>query len=165
MAKLFIIDGYNVIKQDPSGKLSAGVLETQRERLVKLILENNPCGKNKVVIVFDGPKDMSNVFSDSEFSASDIGIYFSRDGKSADDCIVKLVDENNNPSNIVVVTNDKGIKNRLAGTGCSLWSAMEFLEKLFVKAEVNPVVEQKNFNKQEVEEVNEELSALWLKKP
>ena len=164
MANLFIIDGYNIIKLDPSGNLSAGTLEMQRDRLIKLLVENSPCGKNKVVVVFDGPKDNSNwEFSESEFKTFGIEIYFSRNGKSADDQIVKLVDENNNPSNIVVITNDKGIKKRLAGTGCAVHSADEFLKKLFLKTETKPTIVQE-FGTQETQEINTEFSNLWLKK-
>ena len=165
MAMLFIIDGYNVIKSDNSGKFFAGTLEMQRERLIKLLLENNPCGKNKIAIVFDGPKDMSNwAFPESEFTNCGIEIYFSRDGQSADDRIVKLVGESNNPSNIVVVTNDKGIKKRLAGTGSAVQSADEFLKKLFLKTEVKPAIPQENFGAQETQKINDEFSDLWLKK-
>jgi len=165
MATFFIIDGYNVIKLDPSGKLSAGTLETQRARLIKLMLENNPCGKNKVAVVFDGPKDMSNwVFQESEFTNCGIEIYFSRDGQSADDRIVKLVSESNSPSNIIVVTNDKGIKKRLAGTGSAVQSADEFFKKLFLKTEVKPAISQENFGAQETQKINDEFSNLWLKK-
>ena len=165
MPNLFIIDGYNVIKLDPSGKLSAGTLEIQRERLIKLLFENSPCGKNKVAVVFDGPKDNSNwEFPDSEFKTLGIEIYFSRDGKSADDYIVKLVNENNNPSNIAVITNDKGIKNRLAGTGCAVCSADDFINRLFHKAEVKSSVTQEVFSTKETQEISAELSDLWLKK-
>ncbi len=72
-------------------------------------------------MVFD-----SKDFFAAKGKAGDIEIRFSR-GQSADDTIVDLVAEASHPKQIVVVTNDRGLKQRIQGTGAKTMGVGEFL--------------------------------------
>lgn len=103
--------------------MAGGKLEDERKKLIQYLSINRPQGSanNKVTVVFDS-RDM---LSPTERVAG-IEIRFSR-GKSADDAIVDLIDEHPNPKQVVLVTNDRGLKQRVQGTGAKSIGVSEFL--------------------------------------
>ena len=130
----FIIDGYNVIKSEHS-RILGGSLESQRNNLISLIHAQKPQGseKNVVTVVFDGKAE--NPFSGEGFSRQNslgIEILYS-ENTNADRIIERLVNEDSNPANIVLVTDDRGIRRMTAGKGVKFIGTAEFWKKLYVK--------------------------------
>src|SRR5262245_40645551 len=101
MSLQYLLDAFNIIYQIPS--LSKGSLEEQRKRLIQFIDTKRPqgSGNNKVVIVFDGGP--GNAPRDEALSAR---VLYAAD-ESADEKIMRLVDEAANRKSIIVVTNDR----------------------------------------------------------
>lgn len=133
MALHFILDGYNIIKSERSGRLSGGTLQAQRERLIALIGERRPQGsaRNSVTVVFDGKSENPYVYdSFNTYHVGDIEIIFS-EGTKADDIIERVTLESENPANVVVVTDDKGIRRLLGSSGARFLSVAEFTGRLF----------------------------------
>jgi len=149
----YLIDGYNVIRQ--MSFLSGKTLRGEREGLIRFIEEKKPQGKNKVTIVFDGQKGVSL----PSLTNSKIGVIFTK-GVSADDKIKKMV-EKGKGKQMVVVSDDKGIKFYVRSLGAKVLSVKEFIEKGLPKKErVFP--EEKNLPPRP-REITKELERLWLK--
>lgn len=79
---------------------------------------------NRVTVFFDS-REM--IFSPAEMHAG-IEVRFSK-GKTADDAIVDYVEENANPKQIVLVSNDRGLRQRIQGTGAKSIGVTEFLSR------------------------------------
>ncbi|MCA6070138.1 MAG: NYN domain-containing protein [Endomicrobium sp.] len=160
----YIIDGYNVINS--SDMFLSPTLEGKRNKLLEFIQFNSPHGglKNSVTIVFDykskNPYE-SNDYN-NKYRMGDIEIVFSGGIISADDIIVKIVDESQNPYEITIITNDKGIRRRISPSGAKYEAVEVFLSKEFKQKNIKRVWE--HCDKSETEQINEELVELWLKK-
>lgn len=120
MSVHYLIDGYNATRAVGLGGKS---LEDERNALIRFLTQRRPQGsaKNRVTVIFDSRE---NLFSPIERVAG-IEIRFSR-GRSADDAIVDFVEEANNPKEIVLVSNDRGLKQRVQGTGVRTMGVQEF---------------------------------------
>ena len=132
MSLHYILDGYNIINS--SGALLAGkTLEERRERLVSLVRDACPQGsaRNTVTIVFDGRQEnpFGGCGSRKELRAGGIEVVFS-EGCSADEVIVETASLSRSPSLQVVVTNDKGIRRLLGGSGVRFMNVAEFCSRL-----------------------------------
>lgn len=123
MSVHYIVDGYNATRAVGLGGKS---LENERKELIRFLAQSRPQGSanNRVTVFFDSRE---NIFSPTERQAG-IEIRFSR-GRSADDAIVDFVEEAANPKEIVLVTNDRGLKQRIQGTGAKTLGVQEFLER------------------------------------
>lgn len=119
MSLHYFIDAYNVIRS--TDWLCAGRLQEQRERLLRSIEERSLCGRNRVTVVFDGKpgRDWSGWRGPT-------GIVFS-DERDADTEIKERVDAMPNPSQAVVVTNDRAIQLWVRGAGARVIGCAEFL--------------------------------------
>ncbi|MFC1501281.1 NYN domain-containing protein [Elusimicrobiota bacterium] len=164
MSKHYILDGYNIIKSDETETLCSGTLEQQRNKLIALVDRNKPQGslKNLVTIVFDGKND--NPFDSEGFSlqkVNNLDIVFSK-GTTADRIIEKLVNESNNPSNMVVITNDRGIRKLLGPSGAAFLTVEKFFEKLFGVNKDN-IILQESSKTQNYEDINKEFLDKWGK--
>jgi predicted RNA-binding protein with PIN domain len=114
----YIIDGYNVINS--SDRFSASSLEERRNKLIEFIQSGRPHGslRNSATVVFDCK--LKNPYESRGYNKSHVGdieIIFSDGILSADDIIAELVDESKNPYEIMVVTNDKGLRRRSSSSG------------------------------------------------
>lgn len=120
MSVHYLIDGYNATRAVGLGGKS---LEEERNALIRFLAQRRPQGSanNRVTVIFDSRE---NIFSPTE-RQSGIEIRFSR-GRSADDAIVDFVEEAANPKEIVLVTNDRGLKQRIQGTGAKSIGISEF---------------------------------------
>jgi predicted RNA-binding protein with PIN domain len=156
----YIVDGYNVINSNDM--FVASTLEGRRNKLLEFIRARRPHGslKNLITIVFDCKS--KNPY-ESKSHAGDVEIVFSDGIVSADDIIVEIVDKSQNPYEIAVVTNDKGIRRRIAPSGAKYESVEIFLSKGFKQKNIKRAVESYNDNS-EASQINEELAKLWLKK-
>jgi predicted RNA-binding protein with PIN domain len=159
----YIIDGYNVINF--SDELCASTLEGRRKKLLEFIRLNTPHGspKNSVTVVFDYKS--KNPYEARGYDKShirNIEIIFSSGILSADDIIAEIVDNSQNPYEITVVTNDKGLRRRTSLTGAKHEIVESFLAKGFKQKNAKRAKEY--FDNEERECINEEFKKLWLKK-
>lgn len=160
MALHYILDGYNIIKSDPSGTLARGSLEEQRKRLFDCIRKNRPQGseRNSVTVVFDGPSSVPFLGGGASRSWSgEIEIYFS-EGRTADETIEELVHADPNPAELVVVTDDRGIHRLLGGSGARHMGVPEFLRRL-----LRPARGENEAGDEGFDDISEEFKRKWLK--
>lgn len=162
MSLHYILDGYNIIHQIPG--LSKGNLSDQRDNLINYINNKLPQGslRNQVKVVFDGKAD---VFSSNDYK--NVGVVFSK-GETADHKIKDLVEKSSNKKNIVVVTNDRGIKYAVRPLGAKVIAVKEFLinkqETKASQAKINKGHENiKRVSKAAETKITEELKSVWLK--
>jgi predicted RNA-binding protein with PIN domain len=110
----YLVDGYNVINS--SDIFISNTLERRRSKLIKFIKDCKPYGsqKNSISIIFDfKSKNPNETRGYSKTYIEGIEIIFSDGVSSADDIIVEIVEAAENPYNITVITNDKGIRRRI----------------------------------------------------
>jgi predicted RNA-binding protein with PIN domain len=165
MALHFILDGYNIIKSDAAGVLTQGSLEEQRKRLVTLLNTARPQGssRNCLTVVFDGPFE-SPYFGGSfpRYQDGDVEIIFS-EGDTADERIERLVAAHPRPADIVVVTDDKGLRRMLGGSGVKFMAVAELSRRLFKGARPSAGGNDPAVDAQTVEDINRELEERWFK--
>jgi predicted RNA-binding protein with PIN domain len=156
--KHFILDGYNIIKSDASGRLSGGSLEEQRNRLIALLNETHPAGsaRNTLTVVFDGPYDSPAA---PRYRVGDVKVIFS-EGVTADEMIERLVRAALNPAVFVVVTDDRGLHRMLGGLGAVCMAVAEFKQRLFKRS---PADESETDAADMRDEITRELEKKWFK--
>ena len=156
MSVHYLLDGYNVLKQIPAFRDLP--LEDGRLGLLRWIDQSRPQGSvnNQVTVVFDGHPD--------HFGSpphGDIRVIFS-DGCSADDKIKRMVEEDVDKKNCVVVSDDKDIFLYARSLGARVMSVAAFTSKAN-----NTVVRQESGGKyiplSRQDKINKELSEIWLK--
>ena len=165
MSLQYLLDAFNIIYQIPS--LSKGSLEDQRKALIRFVDAKRPqgSGNNKVAIVFDGGP--GNAPRDEALSAR---IFYSSD-ETADEKIMRLVDEAENRKSIIVVTNDRPLQYAVKALGAKVLSVQDFV------AQGDPKMLPKRRGKQGKEKetpknipltleykINAEMEEIWLKK-
>jgi predicted RNA-binding protein with PIN domain len=116
----YLIDAFNVIHKVSQLTNSS----VPRSDFVNYIRKNNLTGSanNKVIIVFDGYPPVS----DQPFGQYDV--VFSCDA-TADDIIKKKAGNYKNKKELVVVTDDRAIRDHVRQLGAGLLSAADFLNK------------------------------------
>lgn len=159
MSLHYILDGYNIIKSEAGRELARGTLEQQRNGLVDLIRETRPQGSpaNRISVVFDGRAE--HPYWSAGYNRSHVGeieVIFS-EGGSADDVIRTLVEERVRGIEMVVVTNDRGIRRTLGGTGTRFLSVEEFLARAGSSGR-----RREPGRTAESDAITEELSRRWL---
>jgi predicted RNA-binding protein with PIN domain len=160
----FILDGYNIIKSSHARGLADGTLEAQRNRLIALIRDRRPQGSNRntVTVVFDGKGALDSwVDTYSTYHVGAIEVIFS-EGASADDTIEKLIAERSG-GETVVVTDDKGLRRRLGGTGARSMAVTDFLQRLAAPGRKNTAGEDPADTGDLAPEIDEEFRKRWLK--
>lgn len=158
MSLQYVVDGYNVIRHasfSPSKKI-----KDQKYSLVEFIKNNRLCGslKNKVIIVFDGYPDTGY----SQDFQCDFEVRFSRD-TNADNVIKKMLENELNPRNTLVVSDDREIKFFIRSLGAKPVSVEEFLKKSEGKGIDKNETLKMDLNYTQMHDINEELKKLWLK--
>lgn len=159
----YILDGYNIINS--SDLFIAKTLEGRRNKLIDFIISGRPHGshRNSVTIVFDCKS--KNPYDSSGYNKSHIGeieIIFSDGVDLADDIIADIVDNSENAYDITVITNDKGIRRRIAPSGAKYESTESFIAKGFKKKNIKRSREV--LARDIREEINKEFEDLWVKK-
>ena len=119
MAYTYIIDGYNLLYAMED--VPAGAWEERRAALVRWLELRKPQGRNALRVVFD-----SRQGSGDRMRQGDVDIVYTS-GQTADEWIADHVRAVGNPRLLVVVSNDKGIRTLVRGTGAKWMSASEFL--------------------------------------
>jgi len=161
----YVLDGYNVIQSGPDELLVKGTLQHKRDFLLELLKEllARGHGINRITVVFDGPESMpflSSSASSSYYGA--INVVFS-EGKTADSRIEELVLKSAQPSEITVVTNDKGIRRLLGSSGTKFMGVDEFVKKLFPDKGAPGASQDNRLDASEAEKIDKEFKDIWLK--
>lgn len=120
MAIHYLIDGYNLLyalKEIPKGTLME-----KRAKVLSLLRERVPQGKNSLTVVFDSREGEGNRVKEQGVQV----IYTA--GETADDRIIHMVRTAANPRIMIVVSNDKGIQHLIKGTGAKFLFVDDFLK-------------------------------------
>lgn len=158
MSLHYIIDGYNVIKQ--TAEFTGRSLKYGRDELVKYLIFYRPQGSlnNKVTIVFDGRSDV--YWPETRDGKNNIETVFSHD-ETADDKIKKIVRRAEQQSNIIVVTNDNGLRNVVRQLGGKVVYVNGFMKKKRVKNEIVGLRKKTALSTHEQISITEELKKIW----
>ncbi len=147
---LYIIDGFNLIHNIPSLKKS----NSPHSSLIHYIKKNKLTGSrnNRVVIVFDG-KTNYEAADEREFK-----IVFSH-GESADEIIKMRVRNAENKSEIIVVSDDREIRDFIKREGAESWRICDFITS---KKKMQTSEKTKDISYALQREITEELRKIWL---
>ena len=147
----FIIDGYNVIKQHK--KLKRLNISEARQQLKAITLRQ--IAANKATLVYDG----SSLHSTNPIrEKSLVEEVFSR-GESADDYIKRIIKKAENPSQMVIITDDREIQHFAKQYKIKFESV-----KTFLKQKKNTEQKQKPLKPKDIREINIEIQNIWEEK-
>ncbi|HBO97581.1 MAG TPA: hypothetical protein DE315_00610 [Candidatus Omnitrophica bacterium] len=159
MSLHYLLDGYNIIHQMPLPSGALNKLEDQRRHLVQWVGSRAPQGslRNTVTIVFDGRSDVW-----SPGAASSIGVVFAQ-GETADEKIIRMVEEAEHKKNIVVVTDDRSLQCSVRALGAKVSGVQTFLEQGTSPRPTRPE-SGKNISKTLEHEITSEFARIWIEK-
>lgn len=143
---VYIIDGYNLLHKIPALKNST----TPCKDLIHNIKKGKLTGSknNKVIVIFDGSiRD--------ELKESDFEVVFSYD-KSADEIIKRRVEKIKNKSEVIVVSDDREIRDAVKKEGAVSLRTFEF-----IKPKGKVVESGKEISYSLQREITEELRKIW----
>lgn len=149
----YIIDGWNVINK--IGELKKATFPCHE--LISYIRKYRLTGSsnNRVTIIFDGRLNSLGEFrQDSTFR-----IIFSGE-ETADDLIKREVKAYKNKKQVVVVSDDRGIRDCIKLLGANSLSVGEFVKKRDKKKA--PSYKEKNIDRFTQKQITEELKKIWL---
>lgn len=149
MAFHYLVDGYNMIYAWP--EIPPGVWDLKRKFLLRFLQTQKPQKNNRVTVIFD-----SREGSGTRQSEGGIEVVFTA-GETADDWISRKVREAGNPRILIVVSNDKGIRAQIRGTGAKFMSADEF-----IAGARRPAVKHADPAPPTADDITEELKKKWL---
>jgi predicted RNA-binding protein with PIN domain len=134
-------------------------LEDQRRQLIQWIGSRAPQGslRNTVTIVFDGRSD---VWSPS--AASSIRVVFAQ-GETADEKIIRMVEEDAHKKSVVVVTDDRSLQYSVRALGATVSGVQTFLEQ-GASARTDRPESGKNISKTLEHEITSEFAQIWIEK-
>lgn len=153
---IYIIDGYNVIKKLP--ELDMKRLKDGRERLYSIIVTRklHKNHKNRVIIVYDGKPDIRSKILKHE----NVEVIYSHD-ETADDLIKRLIKNSKNPHDIMLITDDRELKEfAILHSGCTM-SVDEFFKRSKIKSDKKIISIKTNLTDKEQKELSEELLKAW----
>lgn len=161
MSVHYIIDGYNVLKQLPD--LERRPLKEGRWGLIRYFEIYRPQGssKNKVTLVFDGKSDVL-LPPQRKLKKINMEIIFSQD-ETADDKIEKLVSQISNPKQVIVVTDDRELGEKVKIHGVKLLKVKEFAKEKFPKPDRLSLKAKTTLTIERAEKITKELEEFWLK--
>ncbi len=165
MSLHFILDGYNLIKQNE--RLAFLKLQDARDAFLARIKAQNLQGsaKNSVTVVFDGQMDTNRQCYSPAIEVVYTG------GETADEWIKRFVEDCQRPKNLVVVTDDKEIRCFVKSLGASIMGARAFLEGKdvfrrqlgFVPKSQKVQNEKKEISSVLEHKITSEMRRVWLK--
>ena len=128
-----IIDGYNVIhatrgSDDDWMHLS---LERARNALLGFLLAKRRPKKERVTVVFDG----SSGLHPRESAVHGLEVVFSEAGVTADTLICNMITSAPNPRSLLIVSDDRQIKNAAVKAGSKPLASRTFLSQSHKEAE------------------------------
>ena len=164
MSLHYLVDGYNIIKQAPA--FADQTLEDGRAGLLRWIDAHRPHGSvnNRVTVVFDGKPDRFG-----SLPAGAAQVIFART-ESADDRIKVIVEQSAARTNLVVVSDDKGITFYVRSLGAKIMGVKQFAPGLFEtgrtsskRARTQNSRSGKYISLTKAEQINKEMERIWLK--
>lgn len=157
---MHIIDGNNL-----AGKMDLLKEKNFDERLVSMIRAYNGTKQRKIFLVFDS----LDVMGDRRAYGKLAVIYTPRDSfyNDADDKILELIREAQKKpikEEIIIVTDDIGIKKKAAILKCILKGSADFARELREELERQETVDEKNnLGEEEMDDITNELLKKWKK--
>ncbi len=161
MSLLYILDGYNVLMRWKAQYVDSESIETGRQKLIQFLETQRPQGspRNQIMVVFDGRSDVLGDWRQSP--SGTIRVIFTED-ISADEKIIQLVERQSQPTQVVVITDDRGLSQRIRQLGARVTSVQGFMVK---KSGQKRGTEDKIQLEPEVaKRITEELTKYWLRK-
>lgn len=140
MARLIIIDGYNVIYNWPELKaMSDEKLELAREKLIEKLNNYAAYTGNEVKLVFDG--HLVKKGKGSKQRMGEVEVIFTKSGQTADEAIEKMIQKAHKET--YVVTGDETEQWVVFGRGAWRMTPQEFYTELITALE-----EMKGYDKE-----------------
>ncbi len=116
MKRQVIVDGYNLIKRDPLLlALEQRSLETARQALIARLMSSYNLRTCDVTVVFDGSAVAPPAASTERWGR--IKVVYSRPPQTADDVIRALVAAAKDPSQVVVLSDDRELRDSVQTRG------------------------------------------------
>lgn len=150
---VFLIDGFNLVHKIPKVKSSS----FPQQDLINYIDSQKLTGSknNQVIIVFDG------WISQPLVNQAKFQIVFSQD-KSADDLIKARVAKAKNRAQILVVTDDRSIRDFARTQGVKSLKTIEFLGLAKRKSEGLDNANDKEISYSLQQQITEQMRKIWL---
>lgn len=143
MSDVILVDGYNLIHALGmiQHHMPRGGLEASRRRLLEFLATAFQGRDAIVTVVFDARS------GNGKRSLVQAGMYvqFSGQGESADDLIERMIDENDDTDQLIVVSNDARLQHAAKRAGARPWShddLLDFLQRRPAKPAAVPVAEK-----------------------
>jgi predicted RNA-binding protein with PIN domain len=152
------IDGYNLLFYLPK---IPGSFEEKRRFLILQIEKLVEKLSLSVTIVFDASDPVQNY--DTRTHLRSLEIIYTHPRKSADDAILEAVELHKNPSQICVVTSDKGLSIKAKALGAEILPLSEFL--LFLQKKEKKKNSSKSFSFQDSPREIERLLKIFSHPP
>ena len=131
MSEIHLVDGYNVLHKCAWLKgLLRHDLETAREALIDKIAHYCAQTGTRVTIVFDGRGQKVAETVAHNRSVGSLQVIYSPAQKTADTIIERMVYESPRKMEVVVVTNDRGVRDLCRGMGSLVMDAGNFLQSI-----------------------------------
>lgn len=113
MKRTVLVDGYNIIKRDAilSGLERRG-LQVAREALFSRLLSSYDLRGNEITVVFDGQGERETM---DRWGV--LKIIYSRSGETADAVIARLAAVSKDPSQMVVLSDDRAVRQSVTQAG------------------------------------------------
>ncbi len=129
MSTLYYIDGYNVLhKSRRLRHLIATDNETAREGLIDKVAHLCSTTRNRAIIVFDGRgRNVAETVAHYR-GVPNMEVRYAPQNSTADAVIERAVYRHENRLDVVVVSNDRGLRDLCAGMGAMVMGADSFLE-------------------------------------
>jgi predicted RNA-binding protein with PIN domain len=116
MKRQVIVDGYNLIKRDPLLlSLEQRSLETARQALIARLMSSYNLRTCDITVVFDGSAVAPPAASTDRWGR--IKVVYSRPPQTADDVIRGLVAAAKDPSQVVVLSDDRELRDSVQTRG------------------------------------------------
>ncbi len=118
----FLIDGHNLIGAMPDLRLEDPDDEARLvERLQRLAMRTG----RRITVIFDrgAPGNIS-----SWPSRGGVTVRFAPSGTTADELLIRQIQEERNPRGLIVVSSDRRVQEAARRRGAAVWSAPEFLD-------------------------------------
>ncbi len=124
---LLIVDGYNLMY---SYRDNYAVLnfDAARDRVINDVASYNGYKNFKTIVVFDAYK--TDEVTSRKIKSDTVDIVYTKANQTADSYIEKMVHENRNKYDIIVVSSDFAVQNMVLGDGAIRRSSREFMLEL-----------------------------------
>jgi hypothetical protein len=158
MSLHYLIDGYNCIRHKA---LARSIRDRDFGRGLLRFIEDRRLtgsGKNTLCIVFDGFPSIKNPM------IPEVGtkVIFSGD-ESADDRIKRMVEAGGNPRAMVVVTDDRQIRDYVRSVGAAVMGVEEFVSQADKRRVARGADHDTPLSAEAQNLINRELRKLWLR--